>query len=127
MKKKLVDIALILICVAAFIILLTGCGKSKEIECDVDVITIRQYSVTKEKGLFTTKKNTIDYIEYTFEYNGEIILDTVKPCNLKVGDRTKVHVMDDGDGWVTNDLYLSLEDYKELYGSEEFWKNGVDK
>ena len=119
MRKKLIDIVLILICVVAFIAILTGCGKSQEKECDVDVITIRPYSVTKEKGLFTAKTEVIDYIEYTFEYDGEIILDTVESFNIKIGDRTKVHVDDDGDGWVWNDLYLSLDDYKKLYGLED--------
>lgn len=119
MRKKLVDIVLIIICVVAFITILTGCGKSQETECDVDVITIRPYSVTEEKGLFTAKKEVIDYIEYTFEYDGEIILDIVKSFNIKIGDRTKVHVDDDGDGFVWNELYLSLDDYKELYGLED--------
>ena len=101
-----------------FVLLLTiflcGCG-NELIKTDCEVITIRPYSVSKEEGLFTTKVNTIDYIEYTYEYNGELHIDTVRSTNLRIGDNTKVLVEESENGIFFDNLYLSLEDYKELY------------
>ena len=91
-----------------------GCGNDP-IKAECDVITIRPYSTVVESGLFTTKEERIDYIEYTFEYDGEIYLKTVKSQYLKIGSKTKV-LITDGENYLFNELVLSLSDYKELHG-----------
>lgn len=94
--------------------LLCGCAnKPTEVECDV--ITIRPYTETHENGLFVKKQSHYDYIEYTYEYNGEIYLDVVRNEIIKIGDRTKA-LIEERDGVIFSDnLYLSLEEYKKLY------------
>ena len=64
------------------------------------------------------KTKTSDYIEYTFEHDGEIKLKTTYVSNIKIGDETKVIIESEGD-WIFCDLQLSLERYKEIYGLEE--------
>ena len=93
--------------------LLCGCA-NEPIKAECDVITIRPYSISEEKGVFTTKIHTIDYIEYTYEYNGDLHLDVIASENLKVGNETKALITDD-EGYIFDYLQLSLEDYKELY------------
>jgi len=107
MKKAVILIILVMI-------LLCACG-SEPIKAECDVITIRPYSTVIEKGLFTTKTERIDYIEYTYQYDGKMRIDTVKTGYLKIGNETKV-LVEDGDGYLIDNLVLSLEDYKELYG-----------
>ena len=105
MKKTIILILLSLF--------LCGCA-SEPIKAECDVITIRPYSISEEKGLFTTKINTIDYIEYTYEYNGELHIDTIRSGDIKIGDKTKV-IIEEGENYMFDNLCLSLEYYKELY------------
>lgn len=107
MKKAVILIILVSI-------LLCGCG-SELIKAECDVITIRPYSTVTEKGLFATKTERIDYIEYTYEFAGEVRIDTVKTGYLKIGNKTKV-LVEYGNGYFIDNLVLSIEDYKELYG-----------
>lgn len=92
---------------------LCGCA-SEPIKAECDVITIRPYSEIYEKGVFTKKQTVYDFIEYTYEYNGEIHIDVIGSEKLKVGKETKVLITDD-EGYISDNLQLSLEDYKELY------------
>lgn len=110
MKKAVV----LIILVSMF---LCACG-SEPIKAECDVITIRPYSIVNESGLFTTKTERIDYIEYTYEYAGEVRIDTIKTRYLEIGNETKV-LVEDVDGYLIDELVLSLEDYKELYGLNE--------
>ena len=56
-----------------------------------------------------------------FEYDEKIYLKTVKSQYLEIGSETKV-LITDGENYLLNELVLSLEDYKELYGVTEFYK-----
>ena len=105
MKKTIVLILLSLF--------LCGCA-NEPIETKCDVITIRPYSTVVEKGVFTRKEQSIDYIEYTYEYNGCLHLDVIASGDLQVGNETKALITDD-EGYIFDYLQLSLEDYKELY------------
>ena len=116
MKKTIILLLLLLLTS----MLLCGCA-NKPIKAECDVITIRPYSTVEEKGVFTTKEERIDYIEYTFEYDEKIYLKTVKSQYLEIGSETKV-LITDGENYLLNELVLSLEDYKELYGVTEFYK-----
>lgn len=98
--------------------LLCGCA-NEPIKAECDVITIRPYSTVVEKGVFTTKEERIDYIEYTYEYNGKLYIDTIKTFEIKLGDKTKV-LIEDGGGYMFDNLVLSMKDYKELYGVTDF-------
>lgn len=110
MLKKLLAL---LICT----LFITGCSYDPVIT-EADVITLRPYTVKSESGMFAVKTKTSDYIEYTFEHDGEIKLETIHVPNIEIGDETKVIIENDGD-WIFYDLQLSLEKYKELYGLEE--------
>lgn len=100
------------------VVLLTGCVDSEVYE--VDVITLRVYSETEQSGVFSTKENTYCYIEYTYEFMGELHVDREKTQHIDVGNETKVIVDGRSDGYVyyTN-IQLSMDDYKKYYGMEE--------
>ena len=93
-------------------ILLCGCA-DEPIKAECDLLTIRPYSTNVEKGVFTRKEKRIDYIEYTYEYNGKLYLDTIAVGEIRLGDKTIVLIED--DGYIYDNLQLSLEDYKELH------------
>lgn len=116
MTKKLLTVLTLSIALI-LMLLMTGCGDESVIT-EADVITIRPYTKTLESGVFTVKHKYYDYIEYTFEYDGEIIMDTIYTSNIEIGDETKA-IIEEDSGWVFYDLQLSLEEYKELYGLEE--------
>ena len=94
------------------LMLLCGCA-NEPVKAECDVITIRPYSTNVEKGVFTRKEERIDYIEYTYEYNGKLHIDTISVGKLQLGDKTKVLIED--DGYIFDTLVLSMEDYKELH------------
>jgi hypothetical protein len=117
MRKKLVDIVLIIICVVAFITILTGCGyeETKEYE----LLTVRRYSETTESGTFTTKEDTNWYIEFTYQTEEGIQkydFNESYDSYLEISEENKV-VLEEGD--VSPTLYITLEKYKELYGIKE--------
>ena len=101
------------------LLLLCGCA-DESITTECDVITIRPYSEIKERGLFTVKTKTYDYIEYTYEYDGDVIIDNEPTYNINIGDNTKVIVEEFKDGYILDNLYLSLEDYKKLYALSDW-------
>lgn len=108
MKK----IKILLISVIA--LLLVGCGyeETKEYE----LLTVRRYSETEESGLFTTKKDTEWYIEYTYQTeDGVQKEDFNEICThlLNIGEENKV-VLEKGDFEPT--LYITIEKYEKLYG-----------
>lgn len=117
MRKKLVDIVLIIICVVAFITILTGCGYEETEE--YELLTVRRYSETTESGTFTTKENTDWYIEFTYKTEDGIQkydFDETFTSYLHISEENKV-VLEKGDFSPT--LYITLEKYKELYGIKE--------
>ena len=99
--------------------LLCGCA-DETVTAECDVITIRPYSNIKETGLFTTKTIVYDYIEYTYEYDGVLCIDSIETHNIDVGDETKVIVEEFKDGYIIDDLQLSLEDYKKIYALSDW-------
>ena len=99
-------------------ILLTGCSETEKYE--VDLITVRVYTVTEQSGLFTTKENACEYIEYTFEFCGEPHVDREKITDIDIGNETKIIVTGKPNGYVVySDLKLSMEDYKKIHGLED--------
>lgn len=98
------------------LMLLCGCA-DEPIKAECDLLTIRPYSTNVEKGVFTRKEKRIDYIEYTYEYNGKLYLDTIAVGEIQLGDKTIVLIED--DGYIYDNLQLSLEDYKELHNLSE--------
>ena len=99
-------------------LILVGCAEDEYHKADV--ITFRTYTVTEQSGLFTTKENTYDYIEYSFEYDGELIIERDKTTELDISDETEVIVHINSHGvYCHSELQLSLEDYKKLYGIDK--------
>lgn len=114
MKRKIS-----LFCILALLIMsLVGCGDDVTIT-EVEVITIRPYSTTKQSGLIAVKEEVKEYIEYTYEYKGKIYLDQIRTFDLEVGEKTVVIIEDYGNGTVFDNLQLSLEDYKKMYGMDD--------
>ncbi len=114
MRRKISLFGILLL----LIVSLVGCG-SEMIETEVDVITMRPYSVTKQSGMIAVKEEVIEYIEYTYEYKGQIYLDQIMASNLEVGEKTVVIIEDYENGFYFDNLQLSLEDYKKLYGMDD--------
>ena len=97
-------------------LLLVGCGyeETKEYE----LLTVRRYSETEESGIFTTKKTTEWYIEYTYQTEDGIQKEEFDEDYgyLKIGKENKV-VQEKGDLEPT--LYITIEKYEQLYGIVE--------
>ena len=111
------NIKLLLVSVILSLILV-GCMEYTYTEAEA--ITIRLYTETKESGLFTVKHENYSYIEYTFEYDGEIILDKESAENIIIGDKTIVIVtINENGNYHWSKLQLSIEDYKKLYGMDK--------
>ena len=109
MKKILLILIVVIVC-------LCGCT-DEPIISTAEVITIRPFSETKEKGIIAVKRKTIEYIEYTFEHGGKTELNRIYASDIKIGDKTEV-VIEQYDDWFFSELYLTIEDYKELYEIE---------
>ena len=111
--KKITTIFLIL--AIAFLLFGCGCEETKEYE----LLTLRMYEEIEEDGLFTTKRNSTWYIEYTYKTeNGVKIYAFPASWNheYEIGEENKV-VLYEGDFYPT--LVITLDKYKELFEISE--------
>lgn len=98
--------------ISVIALLLVGCGYEETNE--YELLTVRRYSETEESGLFTTKKDTEWYIEYTYQTEDGIQKEEFDEDYgyLKIGEENKV-VLEKGKFSPT--LHITIEEYEKLY------------
>ena len=105
-------------CLLVFTLLssvLTGCGYEETKECEL--ISIRRYCVAEEYGIFSKKTDYEWYIECVYKTDKEtaIVKDNEEFVRIYISDENKIVMK---EGYMSPDLYITLEKYNELYEEE---------
>lgn len=106
----------VLVLTLVFLLCFTSCGGYKETK-EYPIASIRYYTEVTEDGLFTTKTNTCEKIEFIFiDSNGKYIKHTISADNVNISNESKVV---EEEGRSAPRLYLTLEDYENLLQSKQ--------
>lgn len=92
---------------------LTGCMfEDYEETNEYPIESIRHYVDIEESGVFTTKTDKYEYVEYVYiDSNGEYCKINKSIGWINISNESKVV---EKEGEVTPTLYLTLEDYEKL-------------
>ena len=113
MKRLIFVLVLILV----FLLCFTSCGGGYTKTKEYPIASIRYYIEVTEDGLFTTKTNTDEKIEFIFiDSSGQYIKHTISAYRVKISNESKVV---EEEGYFSPHLYLTLEDYENLLQSEQ--------
>lgn len=105
--------------VSLIALLLVGCVGTYEETKEYELLTVRRYSKVIESGVFSVKRETVWYIEFTYQTEEGIkkeYFDESYDYHFEIGEENKVVCEEGTDVPI---LHITIEKYKELYGLTE--------